>query len=65
RGVDLRASHYYQQLSPGSLLLEVGSHGDTLASAVAAAKAFGTATGGTIGDYLKNLPPEVSQKPAP
>ncbi|MEG1430520.1 MAG: stage II sporulation protein P [Oscillospiraceae bacterium] len=65
RGVDLRASHYYQQLSPGSLLLEVGSHGDTLADAVAAAKAFGAATGGTIGDYLKNLPSEVSQKPTP
>ncbi|MEG0754824.1 MAG: stage II sporulation protein P [Oscillospiraceae bacterium] len=63
RGVDLRASHYYQQLSPGSLLLEVGSHGDTLASAVTAAKAFGAATGGTIGDYLKNLPPEGSPQP--
>ncbi|MEG2455252.1 MAG: stage II sporulation protein P [Oscillospiraceae bacterium] len=52
RGVDLRASHYNQQLSPGFLLLEVGSHGNTLAEAEIAARLFGESIGGTLRELI-------------
>lgn len=43
RPIALRRSHYNQQLSPGYLLLEVGSHGNTLQEALEAARLFGRA----------------------
>lgn len=40
RPITLRSSAFNQQLSPGSLLVEVGTHGNTLQEAVTAARAF-------------------------
>ena len=45
RPIALRSSHYNQQLSPGSLLVEVGSHGNTLQEALSAARDFARAAG--------------------
>lgn len=44
RPVELVAQRYNQQLSPGSLILEVGSSGNTLQEALAAIRLFGKAT---------------------
>lgn len=44
RPIVLRTSRFNQQLTHGSLLLEVGSHGNTLQEAVAAGKLFAKAT---------------------
>ncbi|MBQ6465801.1 MAG: stage II sporulation protein P, partial [Oscillospiraceae bacterium] len=44
RPVDLVPQRYNQQLCPGMLLLEVGSDGNTLQEALAAARLFGEAT---------------------
>ena len=41
----LRQSVYNQNLSPGSLLVEVGSHGNTLQEALAGARLFARAAG--------------------
>ena len=40
RPMVLRTSRFNQQLSPGSLLVEVGTHGNTLQEALAAARIF-------------------------
>ena len=40
RPIVLRSSSYNQQLSPGSLLVEVGGHGNTLSEALAGARLF-------------------------
>ncbi len=40
RPITLRKSHYNQDLSPGSLLVEVGSHGNSLQEALTAARTF-------------------------
>ena len=40
RPVVLRSSSYNQQLSPGSLLVEVGGHGNTLTEALRGARLF-------------------------
>lgn len=40
RPITLRTSHYNQQLSPGSLLVEVGTHGNSLQEAINGARAF-------------------------
>ena len=40
RPIVLRSSRFNQQLTPGSLLVEVGSHGNTLQEALAAARLF-------------------------
>ena len=40
RPITLRSSGYNQELSPGSLLVEVGGHGNTLAEALAGARLF-------------------------
>ena len=40
RPISLRAGRYNQQLTTGSLLVEVGSHGNTLEEALAAARLF-------------------------
>jgi len=45
RPMTLRRSHYNQNLSPGSLLVEVGSHGCTLQEALAGARLFARAAG--------------------
>ena len=41
----LRQSVYNQDLAPGSLLVEVGSHGNTLQEALAGARAFARCAG--------------------
>lgn len=48
RPMALRTSHYNQQLCPGSLLVEVGSHGNTLQEALAAARELARATGAVL-----------------
>ena len=40
RPIVLRSSRFNQQMSNGSLLVEVGSHGNTLQEAITAAKLF-------------------------
>lgn len=45
RPMTLRSSRYNQQLCPGSLLVEVGTHGNTLQEALAAARLFARAAG--------------------
>lgn len=45
RPMTLRESVYNQNLSPGSLLVEVGSHGNTLQEALAGARLFARAAG--------------------
>ncbi len=49
RAVNLRKNRFNQQLSPGSLILEVGSDANTLDEALAAARIFGQ----KLGEYLK------------
>lgn len=45
RPMTLRSSRYNQQLCSGSLLVEVGTHGNTLQEALAAARIFARAAG--------------------
>ncbi|WP_297212363.1 stage II sporulation protein P [uncultured Flavonifractor sp.] len=45
RPMTLRSSRYNQQLCSGSLLVEVGTHGNTLQEALAAARLFARAAG--------------------
>lgn len=52
RPITLRKSHYNQQLSPGSLLVEVGAHGNTLEEAVNAARAFAESAAPVISKLL-------------
>lgn len=40
RPISLRAGRYNQQLTTGSILVEVGSHGNTLQEALGAARRF-------------------------
>ena len=49
--IDLRRERFNQHLLPGSLLVEIGSAGNTLPEALTAAQAFGTA----LGAYLHGL----------
>lgn len=53
RPITLRKSHYNQQLSVGSLLVEVGTHGNTLQEAVNAARAFAESAAPVISALLK------------
>ena len=48
RPMTLRQSVYNQNLSPGSLLVEVGSHGNTLQEALAGARLFARAAGSVV-----------------
>ena len=41
----MRSSRYNQQLSTGSVLVEVGTHGNTLQEALAAARLFARSAG--------------------
>lgn len=52
RPITLRKSHYNQQLSVGSLLVEVGTHGNTLQEAVTAARAFAESAAPVIKELL-------------
>ena len=45
RPMTMRTSTYNQELSPGSLLVEVGTHGNTLQEALAAARLFARSAG--------------------
>ncbi len=48
RPMVLRSSRFNQQLSTGALLVEVGSHGNTLREAITAARTFAAAVGGMM-----------------
>ncbi len=54
RPITLRKSHYNQQLSVGSLLVEVGTHGNTLEEAVNAARAFAESAAPVISELLES-----------
>lgn len=49
RPIVLRSSRFNQQMSGGSLLVEVGSHGNTLQEAIAAARLFAR----TVAEHVK------------
>lgn len=48
RSINLRKQRFNLHLTPGSMLLEVGASGNTLAEAIAAVQLFG----GTLADEL-------------
>jgi len=54
RPVSLVKERYNQHLSPGSLIVEVGSSGNTLQEALAAIRLFGNAVGPALGNLVKN-----------
>lgn len=51
RPIGLRENRYNQQCTTGSLLVEVGSHGNTLQEALAGARMFARAAGAVLLDY--------------
>ena len=51
RPITLRTARFNQQLTKGSLLVEVGSHGNTLEEAVNGARLFARAAGTVIKGY--------------
>lgn len=51
RPIGLRENRYNQQCTTGSLLVEVGSHGNTLQEALAGARMFARAAGAVLMDY--------------
>lgn len=59
RPIALRKSHYNQNLSVGSLLVEVGGHGNSLEEALTAAKAFAQ----TAAPVIKSLLPGQQAEP--
>lgn len=52
RPINLRTSAFNQQLSPGSLLVEVGTHGNTLQESIAAARRFAQISAPVIAQLL-------------
>ena len=48
RPIGLRENRYNQQTAPGAMLVEVGSHGNTLQEALAAARMFARALGAVL-----------------
>ena len=52
RPITLRTSAYNQQLSPGSLLVEVGTHGNTLQESITAARTFAQVSAPVILELL-------------
>ena len=48
RPITLRSSRFNQQLTPGALLVEIGSHGNTLQEALAAARLFAASLAETL-----------------
>ena len=57
RPVELVPQRYNQHLSTGSLILEVGSSGNTLQEALAAIRLFGEATAPALLDLVDALEP--------
>ena len=53
RPVELVSARYNQQLSPGMLILEVGSNGNTLAEALTAVTLFGDAAGTALAALME------------
>lgn len=53
RPIGLRENRFNQQLCTGSVLVEVGSHGNTLQEALAAARMFARAAGAVLLDYVQ------------
>ena len=51
RPIGLRENRYNQQTATGSLLVEVGAHGNTLQEALAAARMFARAAGAVLLEY--------------
>jgi len=51
RPITLRTARFNQQLTKGSLLVEIGSHGNTLEEALAGARLFARAAGQVIKGY--------------
>ena len=51
RPIGLRENRYNQQTTTGSLLVEVGAHGNTLQEALAAARMFARAAGAVLLEY--------------
>ncbi len=54
RPVSLVKERYNQHLSPGSMIVEVGSSGNTLQEALAAIRLFGHAVGPELGSLVKS-----------
>ncbi|MBR4425592.1 MAG: stage II sporulation protein P, partial [Oscillospiraceae bacterium] len=54
RPLEIVPERYNQQLSPGSLILEVGSTGNSLSEAVLAAEHFGRAVGPGLAGFIMN-----------
>lgn len=54
RPITIRTSRFNQQLTMGSLLVEVGSHGNTLQEALEAARLFARAAGEEFSTLLKD-----------
>ena len=52
RPITLRTARFNQQLTKGSLLVEVGSHGNTLEEAVAGSRLFARALGRVLLNYV-------------
>ena len=52
RPIGLRENRYNQQLTTGSLLVEVGSHGNTLQEALAGARMFARSAGAVLLEYM-------------
>ena len=61
RPIGLRENRYNQQTAPGAMLVEVGSHGNTLQEALSAARMFARALGAVLLEYKgeggMSLPP--------
>ncbi|MCR4429832.1 MAG: stage II sporulation protein P [Tepidanaerobacteraceae bacterium] len=51
RGIDLRKERFNQHLSNKAILVEIGSHGNTMEESIASAKAFARA----LSEVIKNL----------
>lgn len=54
RPITLRSSRFNQQLTHGSLLIEVGSHGNTLQEALQGARLFADAAGDVLVELMEN-----------
>ncbi len=59
RPVALVPQRYNQQLAPGSLILEVGSSGNTLQEALAAIRLFGNAAGPALAELIEEAADDV------
>ena len=53
RPIALVPQRYNQQLTPGSLIIEVGSSGNTLQEALAAIRLFGNAAGPALAELIE------------